>query len=259
MFNKKNLKFLRLILASLILFLAPQCAKEEKKVDDLSFEELKQKTLSALKEKKYQEAIKPLEVLVAQHSEKKDLSKYKLMLAESYFNTGDLPSAYQMYANYKEFYPSDKKAEYAYFQSIKSKFYQTLRIDCDQSDTEQTINLCKDYLKNNNYTEYRKDIEDIEYTCQRKLVDKEVYVYNFYLNKGKLKSAKNRLTYLKENYLNKDEKLTPRILFLEAKLAQKEKNQLELSKKIEQLMDQYPESNFTRMAQSLVTKNNFVF
>jgi hypothetical protein len=42
-------------------------------------------------------------------------------------------------------------------------------------------------------------------------------------------------------------------------LAQKEKNQLELSKKIEQLMDQYPESNFTRMAQSLVTKNNFVF
>ena len=181
------------------------------------------------------------------------------MLAESYFNTGDLPSAYQMYEHFKDFYPSDKKAEYAFYKSIKSKFYQTLKIDCDQSETEQTINLCKDYFKNNNYAKYTKDIEDIEYTCHRKLIDKEVYVCNFYLKKGKFKCAKNRIAYIKENYLDKDINLNPRVLYLEAKLAQKEKNKLELSKKIEQLMEEYPESNFTRMAQGLEVSRKFIF
>ncbi|MBU4269687.1 outer membrane protein assembly factor BamD [Candidatus Dependentiae bacterium] len=257
--NFNLIKLSKITLLVLMLITTPHCAKEEKKTEDLSFDELKQKTLASLKEKKYKEALQPLEVMVAQHAEKDDLSEYKLMLADSYFNTGNLPSAFQMYEHFKDFYPSDKQAEYAYYQAIKSKFYQTLKIDCDQSDTQETINLCKDYLRNPSYSKYKNDIEDIEHTCQRKLIDKEVYVYNFYLKKGKLKSAKNRLTYLKENYLDKDTNLNPRLLYLEAKLAQKEKDNDTLGKKVEQLMEQYPESPFTRMAQGLSVKNNFMF
>ncbi|MFH1461459.1 MAG: outer membrane protein assembly factor BamD [bacterium] len=250
---------LKLLLIALLLIVLPQCAKEDKKPQDLTFNELKQQTLSALKENKHKNAIKPLEALVAQHSERQDLGKYKLLLADSYFNTGELVSAYQMYEHFTDFYPSDKNSEYAAYQAIKSKFYQTLRIDCDQSETEQTINLCKKYLKNTLNNKYQKDVEDIQRTCERKLIDKEVYVYNFYLRKGKFKSAKNRLAYLKDNFLDKDSELNPRILFLEAKLAQKEKNDSSLTEKIEELMEQYPESHFTRMAQGLTTKNKFIF
>jgi outer membrane protein assembly factor BamD len=251
--------YIKLILLTLSIFLLPQCAKNEKNVEDLTFNELKQETLSALKQNKHKEAIQPLEVIVASHSERQDLGRYKLLLADSYFNSGELPSAFQMYLNFIDFYPSDKNAEYAEYQAIKSKFYQTLKIDCDQTDTEQTISLCKNYLRNKPRGKFQQDIEDIQRTCEKKLIDKEVYVYNFYLRKGKFKSARNRLNYLKDNYLEKDSELNPRILFLEAKLAQKEKDGDSLSEKIEYLMDNFPESHFTRMAQGLTIKNKFVF
>lgn len=254
-----NSNIVKLFLLTFLLFLLPQCAKKEIKTENLAFNELKKEILSALKENQHKNAIKPLETMVAQHSEKQDIGKYKLLLADSYFNTGDLPSAYQMYDHFTDFYPSDKHAEYATYQALRTKFYQTLRVDCDQTETEHTINLCKNYLKNSEYNKYQKDVEDIKYTCERKLIDKEVYVYNFYLRKKKFKSARNRLAYLKDNFLEKDAKLNPRILFLEAKLAQKEKDSPTLTDKIEKLMNNYPESHFTRMAQRLTTKNRFVF
>ncbi len=258
-FKIVNSRVVNLFLLTFLLLLLPQCAKEEKKTETLTFKELKKETLSALKDNNHKDAIKPLEALIAEHSEKQDIGKYKLLLADSYFNTGNLPSAYQMYDHFTDFYPSDKHAEYATYQALRTKFYQTLRVDCDQTETEQAINLCKKYLKKNEYNKYQKDVEDIQYTCERKLIDKEVYVYNFYLRKRKFKSARNRLAYLKDNFLEKDNNLNPRILFLEAKLAQKEKDSPALTDKIEKLMDEYPESQFTRMAQRLTTKNRFIF
>lgn len=259
MFKLKKITFIKVLFSVSLLMLLPNCAKEEKATEDLTFNELKERTLSALKEKNYKDAIQPLETILSQHNEKKELSKYKLMLADSYFHTGNLPSAYQMYSNFKEFYPADKEAEYATYQAIKSDFYQTLNVDCDQTKTDKTINLCKKYIKNSNYSKYQKDVEDIEYTCQRKLIDKEVYVYNFYLRKGKIKSAKNRLEYLKENFIDIDPSLKARIVYLEAKLAQKEKNDNELAEKIDILNEQYPDSQFTRMAQQLNYKRKFTF
>lgn len=259
MFNFKKIDSLKVLFSISLLILLPNCAKEKKLTENLTFNELKEQTVIALKEKKYSNAIQPLEIILSQHNEKKELSKYKLMLADSYFHTGNLASAYQMYHNFKEFYPADKKTEYATYQAIKSDFYQTLNVDCDQSITYKTIDLCKKYIKNSNYSKYQKDVEDIEYTCQRKLIDKEVYVYNFYLRKGKIQSAKNRLKYLKENFIDVDPNLKARIVYLEAKLAQKENRDDEVTKKIDLLNEQYPNSQFTRMAQQLNYKRKFIF
>jgi outer membrane assembly lipoprotein YfiO len=254
-----------------LLFLLPQCAKEEKKVEDMNFNELKKKTLSALDLKKDELAIECLEKLIAQNPDNENIAEYKLMLADLYFNSGNLPSSYQLYEHYKEFYPSDKKAEFAAYRAILSKFYQTLRIECDQSDTEQTIKLCDQYTHNSTYQEYAKDVVDIRNTCQRKIIDKEVYVFNQYLKEGKKRSgkkrevkfdaARTRLKYLHDTYLEKDPALQARLTFLECKLDQAEKNEEALKQKVEFLADQYPNSHFTKMAQRLIGKDvlGFVF
>ena len=124
--NIKTYNLLFVVLLPFLLLLFPHCAKEEKKIEDLSFQELKQKTLSALQNNKYKDAIQPLDTIISQHSERPDISKYKLLLANSYFETGNLPAAHQMYEHFTQFYPSDKKTEYAMHQAIRSKFYQTL-------------------------------------------------------------------------------------------------------------------------------------
>jgi len=225
----------------------------------MSFDELKQKTLSSLELKKQELATEYLEKLVAQHPDHENIAEYKLMLADQYFENGNLPSAYQMYDHFSEFYPSDPKSEYANYRSVLSKFYQTLKIDCDQSDTENTIKLCRNYNSNLLNQTYKSDILDIQRTCERKLIDKEVYVYNFYLKKGKYESAQNRLDYLKVNYLPENPSLEARLLFLESKLAHRQKDNNLVKEKIELLANKYPESQFTRMAQQLVSKKPFIF
>ncbi len=243
-----------------LLLILPQCAKQEKKVEDMSFDELKQKTLSALDQKKNDIAIEALEKLIAQHPDDQNIAEYKLMLADQYFNTGNLPSAYQMYDLFTEFYPADPKAEYAYYRSVLAKFYQTLKVDCDQSETEDAIRRCKGYLTSPAYAEYKNDIQDIQHTCERKLIDKEIYVYNFYLKQGKYKSAQNRLKNLRDTYLKDHPVLESRLLFLECKLAQKQKQENTVKEKLETLLAEYPNSQFTRMAQRLTpNKNTFVF
>lgn len=246
------------LISAIVLFFG--CSKQEnKKVEDMSFDEIKQKTLSFLEKEKKGLAIEYLEKMIAQNPDHQDISNYKLKLADLYFDTGSLESAYQMYENFIQFYPSDMSAEYAYYRSILSKFYDTLRIDCDQSTTENTISLCKQYLSNSFFKQYKDDVNDILNTCERKLIDKEVYVYNFYLKKGKYEAARSRLKYIKDNYLEKKPEIEARLLFLECKLDQKLKKDTLVKEKLETLLDKYPDSHFTSMAQRLMNKNSFIF
>jgi outer membrane protein assembly factor BamD (BamD/ComL family) len=136
---------------------------------------------------------------------------------------------------------------------------QTLRNDCDATETERTILLCHEYLQNTTYTRYQKDVFDIQNGCENKLIDKEIYVFNFYLKRGEVAASKNRLTYLKEKYAEKHPELMPRLLYLECKLAKREKNETTIVKNLELLKQKYPKSQYTTMATGLAVKKDYFF
>lgn len=258
--QKKSPSYFFLFLTVSALLLLPNCAKQdEKKPEDMSFDEIKQKTLTSIDAKKDDLAIGYLSKLVAQHPDNHEISKYKLMLADMYFEAGELPSAFELYQHFAEFYPADISVEFANYRTILSKFYQTLKPNCDQTDTNETIRLCERYIKNSDFIKYENDVKDIINTCEHKLIDKEVYVYNFYLKKGKYEAAQGRLEYLKNNYLAKNPAIEARLLFLESKLANKQKNTDVVEEKIETLLNKYPDSQFTKMAKRLVNQSPFVF
>ncbi|KKQ32732.1 MAG: Outer membrane assembly lipoprotein YfiO [candidate division TM6 bacterium GW2011_GWF2_37_49] len=234
------------------------CAKQKSK-ENLTFEELKSNTQTALKKKQYNDAADALECIIARFSDRPDIAKYKLALAQAYFKIGRFPSAYELYNHYNQFYPSDKSAEIAKYRAIKSKFYQTLKMDCDQTTTLEASNLCDEYLQNPSYTKYQKDVRDIQHTCQQKLIDKEIYVFNFYLKKGKYQAANNRLKYLEKEYLPKDKDLDARLLYMKCQLAKKEKNQDHLNETLIKLSRDYPESKYSHMAKALITEPTFFF
>jgi len=248
--NKKLLCGLVILVA-----IAGGCSKHQKKPEDMGFAELKERALASIENKKDDNAIIYLERLVAEHPENQDIFEYKFMLADLYLKVGRLNAAYKLYKNYTRLYPSESRAEEAHYKSILSKFYQTLKIskDCDDSDTQTTLKQCSAYISNNLYSKYRNDVRDIQYTCERRLVDKEVYVFNTYLRRKKFQSAQNRIDYLKKNFLEKLPSLEAQILYLEGKLAYRQKNQDLVKKKIETLFDKYPESRFTKMAHSMVS------
>jgi outer membrane assembly lipoprotein YfiO len=238
------------------------CGKNVKKPEEMGFAELKGQALACIDKKKDENAIVYLERLVSEYPENQDIFEYKFMLADLYLKVGRLDAAYKLYKNYARLYPSESRAEESHYKSILSKFYQTLKIskDCDDSDTHTTLKQCKAYLTNTLFHKYRDDVRDIQYTCERRLIDKEVYVFNTYLRRKKFQSAQNRIEYLRNNFLEKIPTLEAQILYLESKLAYKKKDQGVVKQKIETLFEKYPESRFTKMAHSMVSsKRTFRF
>lgn len=256
--NSGSFTWVGLLFFCLTILTLSSCAKQRNK-EEMNFEELSSKTTAFLEKKKYDNAAEMLEEIIARFPDRDNIHHYKLLLADTYFKLNKHASACQMYDHYNNYYPSDEKAEYAKYQAVLSQFYQTLRTDCDQTPTEETIKLCSSYLQNKDYNKYRKDIQDILNTCEHKLFNKEIYVFNFYLKQGKYDSARNRLNYIKNNFLTKKQSIEPQILFLECKLAQKENNRQSMQSYLEKLSLKYPESQYTRMSQTLAKRANVDF
>ncbi len=197
---------------------------------------------------------------MARFSDQQDIAQHKLALAEIYFKLGKFPSAYELYSHFAQFYPSDEKAEYAKYQAILSKFYQTLRLDCDQTTTLETTRLCREYLGNSSFKGYINDVRDIQNTCEQKLIDKEVYVFNYYLKQKKYQAAQNRIKTLEKEYLPKNPKLEDRILYLKCQLAKAQRKHQEFKETFDLLTTKYPLSQFTQLAQGHKKKtSNFFF
>lgn len=248
--------YITLVTATLLMLSG--CAKEHKK-EEMSFDELKKSAFTCAKEERHEQSIDYLEHIITQHADNEKIPQMKLLLAEEYFKNEDYPSAAITYEGFHEFYPSSKHAEYAKYRGLLSKFYMTLRTDCDQTDTEHALKACNEYLDTVSYAKYRTDVERIKETCERKLIDKEIYVFNFYLKQEQLDAAEKRLSYLRKTYLPINKELEPQLMYLECMLAKKQKNTDSLEQRLANLSTKYPESKYAQMASTLSTRTTPFF
>jgi outer membrane assembly lipoprotein YfiO len=232
--------------------------KQQKGKEDMSLDELSTNAKTAISQKKQDKAIGYLEEIVARFKDSTKISKYKMLLAELYFENANYLAAQDLYENFNQFYPADHRAEYAKYKSVMARFYQTLNPDLDQVATDATLALCQEYLANPSYAKYRTDVQDIIKTCHNKLIEKEVYVFNYYLKQGKYEAAKGRIKYLRERFVRVQTDLEPRLLYLEAKLAKDQHLKQEVKDIAATIAKTYPKSQYTQMAVNL-TRKTFEF
>jgi len=222
----------------------------------MNAEELATKAHAYIKNKRHDDAIQYVGELISRYPDHAKVGKYKILLAELQFKAKNYRAAKELYDNFSEFFPADKHAQYARYKTILSSFYQTLPADCDQSYTEETARLCKEYLSKSGASKYSKDVKKIFAQSQERLAEKEVYVFDFYLRKQQFDAARNRLAYLKEKFAH-ESTLEPRIAYLEYKLALKEKKYDVADQQKNKLLANYPTSRFAEMAVHLGNKYNF--
>jgi outer membrane assembly lipoprotein YfiO len=249
------------------VFLA-SCGKKTKKPSEMSFQEHRVNVVTALKSREHDEAMTHLESMIARYPDHQHISQYRLALADlkleegkKHFDHEMLQGACDLYRKFRKMNPSDARAEYASYRAILAVFYQTNRIDQDSTKFEQAIKKCKKHLSRDEFKgkRYEADVKDILYTCERKLIDKEVYVLETYLRDQKMQSAENRLDYLKTAYAHHAD-LQPRLKYLSCKIALAKKEDESAMGIVEELQEHFTDSEFTQLAQNAVNRhvnNNF--
>lgn len=235
-----------------------KAATPEIKKEELDNPKLKVAINTFLEEKNYEDAQEFLAYFLQKYADDKEINTYKFKLADCYFNLEEYPAAKELYEHYASTYPSDSLAEHAKYKAIYAQFKQILPADLDQKNTESTIQLCKEYQYDLNNKAYRSEINTIYNACVNRLIEKEIYVYNFYLKRNSLSSARKRLDYIKTTYLTKDNNLEPQFLYLECQLAKKENKTEVLQQKLSNL-EKYQESPYYMLAHALTTQEKFIF
>lgn len=225
----------------------------------MSVNELSELAFSSIAKEDTNAAINYLEEILNRFGDHQNIDRYKMLLAELYFKDKSYAAAQEVYEHFNQFYPADKRAEYSKYKSMLSMFHQTRQADCDQTKTQDTIQLCHEYLKNPKFNRYRNDVLAKKTICENRLLDKELYVFNFYLKHGNYDAARNRLKYINEKHLAANDDLKARVLYHEYKLAQKEKKFDEAKQHVDVLSKEYPTSSFTQMAQAVKVRRPFIF
>lgn len=207
--------------------------------------------LAAVNRHDYETAQRTIQMFFEQYPHDQDISSFKLMLADLFFEEGKYEAAFDGYNAFKEYYPADKRVEYASYKAAHAKFNVANHVNCDSAPIEAALALCKDYTNHSEYQQYRQQMADLERTCQRNLLDKEFYIAKSYLDQNRLASARHRLNTIAEQFDlgagGKDQ-----LFFYQLQLAKRENDSEAVARLLDDLHEDYPHSQFTIMADRFV-------
>lgn len=150
-------------------------------------------------------AVRYLEKMVPLCNDLAELKLLMLELADLLFALQDYTRAADMYQEFTKLYPGSDEVEYALYRAIKSNFELTLDAEHDQSKTNATRELALAFLERAElFTTYAQEVESIVLQCDQRLLASDISICNFYVKRGDTKSAQNRLSLIKKEYLDKN-------------------------------------------------------
>jgi outer membrane assembly lipoprotein YfiO len=184
-------------------------------LEKLTYPELTERRKQYLESGNKDMILKYTERMVKLCDEPKELAELMLEVGDLYFEKGYLTEAEQYYSEFSLIFQGSEKAEYALYQSIQCSFRRTLDIDRDQTKTEETIAMADKFLARPSFKNHTKEVEQIRTACYKKLVEREIYVCEFYIKKGSLRASERRLDTIKSEWLPKLPEYTTRVVELE--------------------------------------------
>lgn len=253
---------LTLVLCSALVILVTGCGNNQhesvSKTEAENYREELYNTLTAsFTQQHYAATEHRLREFVERYPDDERRSSCELMLADVLYELEKYLESFERYRHFVDFYPADHRAEYALYKAAHAQFAQATGIACDSTTTEETIGLCDEYLSHEEFNKYRPEIESLRHTCNKRLLDKELYIANAYLQEGRVQSAAQRLAYVREHFDLAQASAEDKVMYYEAKLAQKENRLSDAEGIVASLTENHPQSRFATMAKMLTRTSIF--
>jgi outer membrane protein assembly factor BamD len=201
------MKRYRLTLARLcslagILFAVAACSGSEKEAPyvEKPVNDLYNSGVSAMENRRYEEAASAFEEVERQHPYSVWSTKAQLMAAYSHFENSKYDDAIIALNRYIQLHPGNRDIAYAYYLKALSFYEQISDVQRDQGVTNQAMTALRDVIRRFPETKYARDAKLKLDLTQDHLAGKEMTVGRYYLRRGEILAAINRFRVVVDNF-----------------------------------------------------------
>jgi len=181
-----------LILTASVCLLILSCA--EKKPEDFTEDKaLFEYATRLYKDNSMTQAITFFESLKNRFPQSPFAQESELKIADAYFEKGDYIEAEVMYRNFRTLHPAHLKIPYAVYRMGLSQYKRKPKsIDRDQTEGQNALTTFRELLNGWPNSDEAKEAKTYVEKCERDLIEREIYVGNFYFQKKKYSAAATR-------------------------------------------------------------------
>ena len=177
------------------------------------------------KDERYEDAVRNYQDVRNRFPYSNLATQAELALADVYFKQESYPEAQVAYEGFRELHPKHPKIDYVIFRTGLSHFMQLPEtIDRDLSAAHSAIASFNEVLNNYSQSSYVTEAQKNKDAAQKMLLEKEIYIGDFYFKKDIFDSALTRYESALKDYpnLGKDPYLYKQLARTSLKLGQKE-------------------------------------
>jgi len=185
--------------------------RKHKRPKDLSIQEAEEEIAFYADTEQYDNEIRILKHILTIETDQKKIGTYMLRLAKLQTSLGKLEEAQKTYHSFRSLYPGHQKIKKAMYREVLTHFWHILPPDRDQSRTEKTVKLAKNFIEE--FPEdllYKDSVENTIAVCHKNLFEGEIVRARHYITKNKyepseqtLMAAYQRLAYAQKEFLPK--------------------------------------------------------
>lgn len=165
-----------------------------------SDQELRQSAEAHLQRKRFEEARKDLQRLIAQYPESELVAEARLTTARAYFLEGRYDEARAELQRFLELFPQHDRVDEAHYYLGLAYFKELDATDRDDTPAKKALAEFELVAREFADSPYAKDAADKARICREKLAEKEVYVGTFYFRRERYGAAIGRFATALKSY-----------------------------------------------------------
>lgn len=193
-----------ILLAAFAISLAlAACSDDEPKEDtavDKPVNELYNKAMDQLAQRRYKESAKAFEEVEREHPYSIWATKAELMAAYSLYQENSYQDAINALNRFIQLHPGNRDIAYAYYLRALCYYEQVTDVGRDQSSGEQALSSLEELIRRYPETSYARDARHKIDLVRDQLAGKELMIGRFYESRGQYLAAINRFKVVVNKY-----------------------------------------------------------
>ena len=200
-----------------------------------------------LRRQRYDEARKSFKRLAESYPDTEFAPRARFLIGEAFYREQTYDEAVKALQDFLTFYPAHPIADLAQYRLALSYYDQLQPVEKDQGLTAKALAELEKLVRAYPESRYATDALAKMDVCRLRLAQKELWVAQYYYDRGQYAAALQRLELILKDHARQTAVL-PGALYLLGELHFREGRRAEAARAVQKLVDEYPTSEWARRA-----------